>query len=80
MNTRDLKASQLTLKPHQPGVTLAVPTIFRRGTRATMRGRRTTPGTAATNFHGRARVKRLRLRKLQRIARQVGRGLRTRRL
>jgi hypothetical protein len=36
-------------------------------------------GTAATNFHGRARVKRLRLRKLQRQARQVGRGLRTRR-
>ena len=66
MNTRDLKASQLTLKPHQPGVTLAVPTIFRRGTRA-------------TNFRGRQRVKRLRLRKLQRQARQVGRGLRTRR-
>ena len=35
--------------------------------------------TRATNFHGRARVKRLRLRKLQRQARKVGRGLRTRR-
>jgi transposase-like protein len=54
-------------------------TTFRKWRRTTMRGRRTTPGTAATNFHGRARVKRLRLRKLQRIARQVGRGLRTRR-
>jgi transposase-like protein len=54
-------------------------TTFRKWRRTTMRGRRTTPGTAATNFHGRARVKRLRLRKLQRQARQVGRGLRTRR-
>ena len=67
MNARDLKASQLTLKPHQPGVTLAIPANLHR------RGR-------ATNFRGRARVKRLRLRKLQRQARQVGRGLRTRRL
>jgi hypothetical protein len=58
MNTRDLKASQLTLKPHQPGVTLAIPANLHR------------PGTAATNFHGRARVKRLRLRKLQRQARR----------
>jgi len=55
-------------------------TTFRKWRRTTMRGRRTTPGTAATNFRGRARVKRLRLRKLQRQARQVGRGLRTRRL
>ncbi len=60
MNTRDLKASHLALKPHQPGVTLAVPTIFRRG-------------TAATNFRGRQRVKRLRLRKLQRTARRRNR-------
>jgi len=42
--------------------------------------RRKDSGTTATNFRGRARVKRLRLRKLQRQARQVGRGLRTRRL
>jgi hypothetical protein len=60
MNTRDLKASQLTLKPHQPGVTLAIPANLHR------RGR-------ATNFHGRQRVKRLRLRKLQRIARRRSR-------
>ncbi len=32
--------------------------------------RRKDSGTAATNFHGRARVKRLRLRKLQRQARR----------
>ena len=40
-----------------------------------------TPGPSgrATNFLGRARAKRLRLRKLQRQARKVGRGLRTRR-
>lgn len=56
MNTRDLKASQLSLKPHQPGVTLVIPANLRRRTRA-------------TNFRGRARVKRLRLRKLQRQAR-----------
>ena len=61
MNTRDLKARQLALKPHQPGVTLVIPSVlFRRGTRA-------------TNFHGRARVKRLRLRKLQRAARRRSR-------
>ena len=60
MNTRDLKASHLTLKPHQPGVTLAIPANLHR------RGR-------ATNFRGRARVKRLRLRKLQRIARRRNR-------
>ena len=66
MNTRDLKARQLALKPHQPGVTLPTPTVLRRG-------------TSATNFRARARVKRLRLRKLQRQARKVGRGLRTRR-
>jgi hypothetical protein len=58
MNTRDLKASQLALKPHQPGVTLARPADLRRG-------------TTATNFRGRARVKRLRLRKLQRQARRA---------
>jgi len=58
MNTRDLKARQLALKPHQPGVSLVIPSvIFRRG-------------TTATNFRGRARVKRIRLRKLQRIARR----------
>jgi transposase-like protein len=55
-------------------------TTFRKWRHTSMRGRRTTPGTQDTNFHGRARVKRLRLRKLQRQARQVGRGLRTRRL
>jgi hypothetical protein len=54
-------------------------TTFRKWRHTTMRGRRTTPGTAATNFRGRQRVKRLRLRKLQRQARKVGRGLRTRR-
>jgi acyl-coenzyme A thioesterase PaaI-like protein len=60
MNTRDLKASHLTLKHHQPGVTLAIPANLHR------RGR-------ATNFRGRARVKRLRLRKLQRTARRRNR-------
>jgi len=60
MNTRDLKASHLALKPHQPGVTLAIPANLHR------RGR-------ATNFRGRARVKRLRLRKLQRTARRRNR-------
>ena len=60
MNTRDLKARQLALKPHQPGVTLPTPTVLRRG-------------TAATNFRGRARAKRLRLRKLQRQARRRSR-------
>jgi hypothetical protein len=60
MNTRDLKARQLALKPHQPGVTLAIPANLHR------RGR-------ATNFRGRARVKRLRLRKLQRTARRRNR-------
>jgi transposase-like protein len=48
-------------------------TTFRKWRRTTMRGRRTTPGTAATNFRGRQRVKRLRLRKLQRIARRRNR-------
>lgn len=57
MNIRDLKASQLSLKPHQPAVTLAIPANLRRS-------------TTATNFRGRARVKRLRLRKLQRQARR----------
>jgi hypothetical protein len=60
MNTRDLKASQLSLKPHQPGVTLAIPANLRRRTRA-------------TNFRGRARVKRLCLRRLQRQARRRAR-------
>ena len=58
MNTRDLKASQLTLKPHQPGVTLARPAQLRRRTRA-------------TNFRARAKAKRVRLRKLQRQARRT---------
>lgn len=35
--------------------------------------RRKDSGTTATNFRGRARVKRLRLRKLQRIARRRSR-------
>ena len=48
-------------------------TTFRKWRHATMRGRRTTPGTTATNFRGRARVKRLRLRKLQRQARRRSR-------
>jgi transposase-like protein len=48
-------------------------TTFRKWRHATMRGRRTTPGTQDTNFHGRARVKRLRLRKLQRQARRRSR-------
>ena len=60
MNTRDLKASHLSLKPHQPAVTLARPANLRRG-------------TTATNFRGRARVKRLRLRRLQRQSRRRAR-------
>jgi hypothetical protein len=48
-------------------------TTFRKWRHATMRGRRTTPGTQDTNFRGRAHVKRLRLRKLQRIARRRSR-------
>ena len=45
-------------------------TTFRKWRHTSMRGRRTTPGTQDTNFRGRARVKRLRLRKLQRQARR----------
>jgi hypothetical protein len=48
-------------------------TAKRRFTKGTLLGRplrRKDSGTAATNFHGRARVKRLRLRKLQRQARR----------
>jgi hypothetical protein len=41
--------------------------------------RRKDSGTDATNVDGRRKAKRLRLRKLQRQARKVGRGLRTRR-
>jgi hypothetical protein len=48
-------------------------TTFRKWRHTSMRGRRTTPGTQDTNFRGRARVKRLRLRKLQRTARRRNR-------
>ncbi len=48
-------------------------TTFRKWRHTSMRGRRTTPGTQDTNFRGRARLKRLRLRKLQRTARRRNR-------
>ena len=44
-------------------------TTFRKWRHGPARGRRQDPGTSATNFRGRQRVKRLRLRKLQRQAR-----------
>jgi hypothetical protein len=50
-----------------------MPKAKRRFTKGTLLGRplrRKDSGTAATNFRGRARVKRLRLRKLQRQARR----------
>ena len=51
-------------------------TAKRRFTKSTLLGRplrRKDSGTAATNFRGRARLKRLRLRKLQRTARRRNR-------
>jgi hypothetical protein len=53
-----------------------MPKAKRRFTKGTLLGRplrRKDSGTTATNFRGRARVKRLRLRKLQRIARRRNR-------
>ena len=53
-----------------------MPKAKRRFTKGTLLGRplrRKDSGTAATNFRGRQRVKRLRLRKLQRIARRRNR-------
>ena len=65
--------SQPTKTPARFVFSRETPKAKRRFTKHTLLGRplrRKDSGTTATNFRGRARVKRLRLRKLQRTARR----------
>lgn len=68
--------SQPTKTPARFVLSREMPKAKRRFTKNTLLGRpncRKDSGTTATNFRGRARVKRLRLRKLQRRARRHSR-------